>query len=444
MFGRTRFHLATALNGEFGFGERLRETQRLEYAPCSDFDLHVQSKLRSSLSLAKHGSAWYADRLPESTTVDPFELLADCPVLTKAELQANASLLRAANYRGRVQVKTTGGSTGQPVTVFKDPQAVSFERAATWAAYLSYGIQIGERCIRFWGTPTTRERTRRSALADFATNRTTLSAFALDESTLERHWSQCVSLKAPFYYGYASMLTAFANFIAGRGYDGRSAGARVVVSTSEVLARPDRARIEQTFGVKVRDEYGCGEFGPIAYECEAGLLHIAANNVFVEVVTASGSGAKYGESGKLVVTDLNNRVMPLIRFEVGDFAERGPADCSCGRRSPTLARVWGREYDFIEDADGRKYHGEYLVYLFEDLAKKGCSIKQFQVVQYSDRSIDVCIVPGENDTGLLELVQTEVESRLPGVSVQCRVVPNVQRRPSGKTPLIVRNPERRR
>jgi phenylacetate-CoA ligase len=437
MFGKARFLLATAINGETEFPEKLRETRWLENATLSDYNKHVERKLQASLLAAKGNCSWYAERIPSSMNASPIELLSACPVLTKADLQASASQIRSSSYRGRIQAKTTGGSTGQPVTVYKDPQAVGLERAATWAAYSSYGIELGERCIRFWGTPTSRERSLRSALADLATNRITLSAFALDTRTLERHWIRCVKARAPFYYGYASMLTAFANFVAAQGYDGRAVGARVIVSTSEVLARPDRQKIEQVFGAAVRDEYGCGELGPIAYECEKGLLHVTSNNVYVEIVTANGSPAQCGESGKLIVTDLNNRAMPLVRFEVGDHAERGP-ECSCGRRSPTIARIWGREYDFVEDAEGRRYHGEYLVYLFEDLAKKGCKIRQFQVLQNPDRSIEVRIVPGEHAELLLALIQSEVEARLPGLIVRCRVVSEVQRKPSGKTPVIIR------
>lgn len=234
------------------------------------------------------------------------------------------------------------------------------------------------------------------------------------------------------------MLAAFAEHVRTRGFDGTQAGVRVIVSTSEVLTEAHRTLLGDVFRAVIRDEYGCGEFGPIAYECEAGMLHVAANNVVAEVVTQDGRHAQVGQSGRLLITDLNNRAMPLIRFAIGDNAERG-APCSCGRSGETFRRVWGREYDFIEFPDGRRYHGEFLMYLFEDLARRGVVVNQFQVIQERDRSVEIRIVGnGHEAIQAAQLVEIEARNRLPGLEVSCVLVQTIERRPSGKTPLIIR------
>lgn len=439
MIGSLRFRLGTLANGETGFSRYLQETKLLEKSHEAVLRQHVRRKLALTLAHATATVPWYRARYPlfdeRSEPWDFFSLMAS---VTKQDLQTDAPLFRSTSYQGRVVRKVTGGSTGQPIVVYKDPRAVSYERAASWSFYSSYGLQIGSKCIRFWGTPTSASRSLRSPLADFAANRTTLTAFGLGSNELRAHWLRCVRLQAPFWYGYASMLGALAEFVDASGEDGRSAGARVIVSTSEVLLPHIRQSLSRVFGALVRDEYGCGEFGPIAYECEAGLMHVVENNVLVEIVKHDGSKALPGESGQLLVTDLNNRAMPLIRFSIGDLGEVG-GSCSCGRSSATLKRIWGREYDFLVDADGRKYHGEFIMYLFEDLASKGVTINQFQVIQDSSGALEVRLVGDvHSDRESLDIVCSELRSRLPNLPVAGKLVSSIEKRPSGKTPLIIR------
>ena len=439
MLGRFLFAVGTFVSGERGFDRRLRQTVWLERQPADVLRDHVSAKLSSTLSRAVASTPWYQPfRQSVEGQNDAWQALQCFPELTKAALQHHRAELTSRSYRGRVVHKTTGGSTGQPVTVAKDPGAVSFERAATWSFYQSYGIEIGSRCVRFWGTPTTANRAARAFFADLASNRITLSAFGVGDREMERHWMRCKDYQAPFFYGYSSMLAAFAQYVEEHGLDGSSCGVKAIVSTSEVMTEVHRNLLQRVFKATIRDEYGCGEFGPIAYECEAGLLHVASNNVVVEVITDDGRAARVGESGRLIVTDLNNLAMPLIRFNVGDFAELG-GNCTCGRTGKTLVKIWGREYDFLELPDGRKYHGEFLMYLFEDLSTAGVRINQFQVIQDRDLSVSIRIVgSGVPSEIAARAVEAEARRRLPGVAVSCVVVEEIERRASGKTPLIIR------
>lgn len=439
MFGRLLFQVGTFANGERGFSARLRETAALEWASYEKAHQHTTKKLYAALARAVDTTPWYSGLREEFRKADDaWQALRTFPEISKVDLQSHSNALRSSVYTGRVIRKTTGGSTGQPVSVWKDPTAVSFERAASWSYYQSYGLSVGDRCVRFWGTPTSASRAWRSRLADLASNRITLSAFGIGPKELDEHWRRCLEVKAPFFYGYASMLAAFAEYVSSRGFDGTQTGVRVIVSTSEVLTEAHRTLLTDVFRAVIRDEYGCGEFGPIAYECEAGMLHVAANNVVAEVVTEDGRHAQVGQSGRLLITDLNNRVMPLIRFAIGDNAERG-APCSCGRSGETFRRVWGREYDFIEFPDGKRYHGEFLMYLFEDLAKRGVVVNQFQVIQERDRSVEIRIVgDGHEALQTAKFVEIEARNRLPGLQVSCVLVQTIERRPSGKTPLIIR------
>jgi phenylacetate-CoA ligase len=160
-------------------------------------------------------------------------------------------------------------------------------------------------------------------------------------------------------------------------------------------------------------------------------------NVFVEILRPDGTAADTGEPGELVLTDLHNRAMPLIRYRVGDFGAWA-SPCRCGRPLPSLERIYGREYDFVHGLDGRRFHGEFFLYVFEELQSTGYPVEQFQVVQ-TDRDrlrVDVISnVPLAAD--FIVRLRERVEPQMPGMKLDLRPVPAIARASSGKMRLII-------
>jgi phenylacetate-CoA ligase len=139
-----------------------------------------------------------------------------------------------------------------------------------------------------------------------------------------------------------------------------------------------RASIENVFGCAVFDEYGARELGPLAHECEAHAgLHVNAESYVVEVVR-DGRPARDGELGEVLVTDLNSRTVPLIRYQLPDLAVAAGRPCACGRGLPLLAAVTGRPASGILDARGRCVPGAVFCELFRDHEH---AVTRFQVAQ---------------------------------------------------------------
>lgn len=431
------------LRGEAGLYRELRRLRRLQWCSRSELESRQRTRLAETLNHAYRHVPLYRERWDLSRPVeegDVAEVVARLPFLSKSDLQERADDLASTRRPWRVSRKTTGGSTGEPVTVMKDRKAVGRERAATWLGYGWYGVGIGDRGARFWGSPSQLGKRRlRYAAADLAMNRIRFSAFSFGEQDLDEYWRTCLDVRPDYFYGYVSMMTEFARHLDQLGHDGRRLGLKAVITTSEALSAPQRDLLEGVFGAPVQNEYGCGELGPIAYECPEGSLHVISENVFVEVLTEDGLRAEPGESGEVVVTDLSNRAMPLVRYRVGDRAVRGDM-CPCGRGFPTLERVWGRAYDFVRDGQGRRYHGEYFMYLFEDLRDRGAKIGKFRVTQRSEADLDVEVVaPSGLEPEHASFVEDRLERDMPGMRVTVRSVPAIERAPSGKT-RVIRNP----
>jgi phenylacetate-CoA ligase len=207
------------------------------------------------------------------------------------------------------------------------------------------------------------------------------------------------------------------------------------VSTSEVLTLQDRNLLASAFGAPVYDEYGCGEVGPILYQCEKGRLHLMAENLEAELLpdpTPDEPGAC-----RLVVTDLHNLATPLLRYDLGDRVVPAPA-CDCRRTLPAFARVFGRAYDFVEIGDGARFHGEFFLYVLEWARDRGLPILQAQFVQTGPSEIELRVVPGRGfGAEASELVAAELAARS-GHRLRGRteIVREIPRERSGKLRLI--------
>jgi phenylacetate-CoA ligase len=429
------------LRGEgavFGF---LRELETLQWRSADELERRQSIALAETLRNASEHVPFY--RRTWGRTVDlpadaAREALVTLPFLTKPELQESAYELVSERRPPRVTRKTTGGSTGQAVTLLKDRDATAREMAASWLGYGWFGVQIGDRAVRFWGQPFTRRRRLRFAAADFAMHRIRFSAFAFDTADLRNYWQRCLRFRPDYLYGYVSMLDAFASHLTEAGIDGKQLGLKLIVTTAEVLSDPQRARLQRTFGCPVQNEYGCGEVGPIAYECPRGALHLMSDHLLVELLAKGDRPAGPGESGEIVVTDLANRAMPLVRYRLGDFAVAGTAPCLCGRGFPTLQRIWGREYDFVETGDGRRFHGEFFMYLFEELRQLGRGIPQFQVVQEGPADLAIAVLsPTEPSVEQLAHLRDRIARHMGPMRIAVTRVDRLERARSGKMRVIV-------
>lgn len=188
-------------------------------------------------------------------------------------------------------------------------------------------------------------------------------------------------------------LLAYPNVIAamveecdarGRGFEGLNH----LRSIGETLPESVREEAAAFFGAKVTDSYSSQEVGYLTIECpDTGLHHIMSEAVMVEVLHDDGTPCDEGEMGRVVVTDLHNFAAPLIRYDIGDFAEPGPP-CPCGRGLPTLRRVVGRERNLLRLADGRRHWPLFGGHYFRDVAP----VRQFQAIQHSYERIEIRLV----------------------------------------------------
>ncbi len=249
----------------------------------------------------------------------------------------------------------------------------------------------------------------------------------IDETTVaqQREWLHRV---APDYVvSYPSVLREIARL--GQ-TDGKRLATKSVMTIGEMVTPASREAIRDYFGVQPIDRYGATETGLMAGVCpHSGTYHVMAEIVLVELLKDDGTAAGAAELGRVVVTPFYNFAMPLVRFEIGDYAVRGEP-CGCGRTLPTISRIRGRVTDIFRFADGTSIWpdaeaAELLRYVPH---------RQYQLVQTAVDKVELRYVPVNPDqandvAGLTHYLRRRLH---PSLSVTAIAVADIPRSAGGK------------
>jgi phenylacetate-CoA ligase len=160
-------------------------------------------------------------------------------------------------------------------------------------------------------------------------------------------------------------------------------------------------------------------------------MHLNIEHLFIEVLTPAGKPCAPGEEGKIVVTDLVNRSMPIIRYRVEDVGVLSAQRCACGRGQPLLDKLVGRTADYLRKVDGSQVAGVSLV---ERTLTAIPGIEQMQIVQPELRKIVLNVVPAADYTAATEAALVAEFQQVFGADTQFNVqrVEKIPQERSGK------------
>lgn len=274
---------------------------------------------------------------------------------------------------------STGGSTGEPVRIIQDND---FDRWADATHYYYYADFLGideptAKKVLLWGAwrdiceGTTGTKTK---IENWLTNVVFLNTCRMTQNDMERFIRIINARKPDLIRGYAGSLYELCSY-AERKQMALYTPKRLV-STAETLRDEMRETIESTFCSKVYDFYGSREIATIAGECREGRMHFFPFWNYLEVLGENNCPVETGKEGRVVLTNLFNYSMPLIRYEIGDTAVLGPEKCTCDNPLPTLEKVTGRMLDRFLLENGTIIPGQFFVCLIGAERNRG-HIKEF-------------------------------------------------------------------
>jgi phenylacetate-CoA ligase len=393
-------------------------------------------KLATILKHAYENVPFYHERF-RSAGLKPGDIrtvedLRKLPFTSKSDVQAFSSSFYANNVdKKKCTERLTSGSTGIPLTVAVDTDAINFENALWARSYFEDGMKPWHKMLRItdphnfapshWFHHLGLMRTK--FVSVFDDNKKLLSV-------IEEY-------KPDIIRGYTSCVETFAMFCADNKLHTKP---KLVFTSAELLDKKARKTIALAFGTEPFDMYVSVEFGPMAWECrEHSGYHINADGLILEFVD-NGEAVAPGERGEIVCTSLFNNVFPLIRYRIGDAGIRSDERCSCGVTLPLMKILEGRTGDYLIALDGRKVPPiVFFPFPFDDSDVTG--IKQFKIIQERRDKLVIMIV-ARNSLGKTEEIFRKAERNLKSIfgenmQVTFRMVDKIQRDPTGKLRKIV-------
>jgi phenylacetate-coenzyme A ligase PaaK-like adenylate-forming protein len=354
-------------------------------------DSRLERVLRSSGAIPFYRSR-FGRRIP---TAEEFSQL---PILRRAEIPELNRSVREAHPGERLARDWSSGSTGMPVEFLFD---ASHQRSR-FAARLRY---LRENGWNHWRR--TAWLVQLNSFAEDAPDSRLLHHrliaarnphCALDDFGRQFAWLR--KTDPDYLYTLPSNLEGLLpRFEEARL---RLKSLRRIFTGGEVIDQALRERVEQVFGVAIADNYGSTETFP-AWQCPTGSYHINAEHVLVEVLDENAAPVAFGGMGRVVLTTLENHLMPLVRYEIGDYVETAPDRCACGRSLPAIRAVLGRKLSLFRLRGGAMVSPWPLTgYL-----KAHRELKQFQIVQ---KTADRYVVRFVADRPLAQMVEDQIRS----------------------------------
>lgn len=438
-----RWLLQSALSGAVwpavpapGAATALAILHQLEQAQWLAPEVLAECQLQQLTLVLNHAwstTAWYqsrwAGRFDPAAPLTP-EAVAELPLLSRRDLQENFEALRSTDCpppHGPQQQRATSGSTGAPVRFLTTGLTTLYWNVLTLRDHLWHRRDLGRKLA------VVRRESELSGAANWGpataglvtTGPTVAHSIRTDADRL-LDW---LADEQPGYLStYPSLVRELARTSIVRGV--RLNGLVEVRTLAESLGPDVRELCREAWGVELKDVYSASETGYLALQCpDHEHYHAQSESMLVEVLDDTGRPCAAGEVGRVVVTTLHNFAMPLIRYDIGDYAEVGPP-CPCGRGLPVLRRILGRVRNMLVTADGKRYWPSFgTLKLMDQLP-----IRQHQFVQTAVRQIEARIVTDAPLSAEQEALLTgRVLSQLPpGVGLKIVYRDSIGRSASGK------------
>jgi len=417
---------------------RIRYWKKLEESQYLSGEILAKrqwAKLKSIINYSYKKTIFYKNHF-DNAGFHPADLkspadIKKIPVLTKEQIRENFNHMISAGFNKKVLLKIkTGGSTGKPLDFYISEKCSEMRNALAIRHDRWSGWNLGEPVAAVWGNPELTENAKARLKNWLLGPIFYLDTMSVTEESVQKFARDWRKIKPTLLFGHANSIFILAQYI--RELEIKNINPKGIICSSMMLLPHERKVIEGIFGVKVINRYGCEEVSLIASECEMHEgMHLNVEHLFIEFVKNNGEYAKPGQSGNIIITDLINKAMPFIRYQVEDIGVPSNRTCSCGRGLPLMEKVAGRHADFLIKRDGTKISG---ISLIENTLTKIPGINQMQIVQENLELINIRLVAGNSFSAGNKKQLTSYFSNLfgTGTDIQVKIVEKIEPEKSGK------------
>ncbi len=322
---------------------------------------------------------------PQSLTWAEYEKI---PVLTKDIIRSEGQNILSNAWKLEELRKTaTGGTTSSPTPFYSDWDSMYRKRSATFVFDGWLGYKPGMKAAYLWQArqDMTEFKTLKEKLANLLINRCIfLPGSPLDDTVMEGYFRKLNNFKPSLLQAYPTPLELFADFIKRKTYHFKIPA---ISCTAEPLLEHQRSLISEVFGIMPFNWYGAREAGRIATEChQHDGMHVNCHSLYLEIAPSS---FVCDDLGAILLTDLWNKGMPLIRYDIGDIGRLTESLCQCGCKLPRLMDMAGRINDTFQNSKGQKIPG---VWFPNQFIKDSREISAMQIIQHDIGKFEILVV----------------------------------------------------
>ncbi len=407
----------SALGMALGAAPRYASLLRSQYWRSEQLRAYTERHLARTLKAAAK-IPFYAASLGSSSRPED---LARLPILERTDISAlNASVRSMFPPNRRFLWGASSGSTGIEAEFLFDRSRVRGRYAARIRYLRAHGWNPLRRTIFL-------QVRHRHQDSDRVTHRI-LPGFMAVTSDLAAQVEQIVQVNPFYLYTFPSNLDGMLRIL--EETHQQLPSLRRIFTVSETVDDNLRQRARRILGTEIADNYGTTE-GFIAWQCPQGSYHINAEHVQVELVDEAGRPVAPGEMGRVLITTLENYLMPLVRYDLGDYAiAAAESTCRCGRTLPRLGGILGRKISLFRTCDGRIYSTALLLASVQTIP----GIKQFQLIQTAPDAFRIrYVAEADLDSAVRTRIGGEFQSLLGNpVTIAYERVDELARTRSGK------------
>ena len=419
---------------------------RLPFKPLETIKRFQAWRVRKMVAHAYRTVPYYRETMDRmGLKVGDFQNAGDLgklPPIEPSQLQSHPEYFTStAQPIGRYLRLYTGGSTGDPRSVYHTPRAI-FQNAAHGERERCIITSLIGKQFGYRETVIVSPNCTAHKLQTFCQSQ----ALFPDRLRINR---QYISLMDPteenvrlinhfqpdVIQSYGSYLGILFSYLADTGQPFHRP--KVITFSSDGLADSVRKLIQGQFGIPVFSAYQANEALKLGFECEKHLgFHLNVDLYPVRIADATGRDLPVGETGEVVVSNLVNPATVLLNYRLGDLAAFLPEECLCGRSLPMLSFTPGRTDDLITLPSGRIIHPQAVRTIFTVEEQ----VWQYQIVQHSNTQFSIKIVASRmaDRQKLKERVTAKFAERFGSeVSTDISFVDSIDRTASGKFKPVI-------
>jgi phenylacetate-CoA ligase len=425
----------------YGFDTENRVERAIERESWSPEEWKVwrEERLAYVLHRAAHKVPYYRAHWEERRRKgdqSSCERLENWPILEKEDLRQHPEAFIADDCNPSLMFhKTTSGTTGKPVQVWKSRETVKTWYALFEARWRYWsGVSRHDRWANIGGHLVAEVESTNPPfwVWNAGLNQLYMSSYHLSPDLIPAYLEALREYDIKYLWGYSSSLYALAR-TANR--NNEKVPMQVAITNAEPLMDHQRKAISEAFQCPVIETYGQVEGVTAASECERGTMHLWSEVGMLEVVGRNGDPVAQGETGEFVSTGLLNADTPLIRYRLGDRGALGEASCACDRTLPVLKTIEGRTDDVLIMPDGRQ------VGRLDPVFKSDLPIREAQIIQHTIHEVSIRFVPDPTcrEEDMRELVHRLQKRVGPDVDIKLQKVNRIPRTANGKFRSVISN-----